>query len=102
MSNPFRYFNSSPEVIRLVVTTYVRYPLSLRNVEDLLAERGIEVSYETVRFWWNRFGPMFAAEIRKRRVAHMRGYPQHGDRNVEPGNNMLIAIMLSSPIADWE
>jgi putative transposase len=76
MSNPFRHFNSSPEVIRLVVMLYVRYPLPLRNVEDLLAERGIDISHETVRFWWNRFGPMFAAEIRKRRVAHMRGYPQ--------------------------
>ena len=76
MTNPFRYFNSSPEVIRLVVMMYVRYPLSLRNVEDLLAERGIDISHETVRFWWNRFGPMFAAEIRKRRVAHMRAHPQ--------------------------
>ena len=76
MSNPFRYFNSSPEVIRLVVMMYVRYPLSLRNVEDLLAERGIDISHETIRFWWNRFGPMFAAEIRKRRVAHMRAYLQ--------------------------
>jgi putative transposase len=76
MSNPFRYFNSSPEVIRLVVMMYVRYPLSLRNVEDLLAERGIDISHETVRFWWNRFGPMFADEIRKRRVAHMRSFPQ--------------------------
>jgi putative transposase len=76
MSNPFRYFNSSPEVIRLVVMMYVRYPLSLRNVEDLLAERGIDISHETVRFWWNRFGPMFAAEIRKKRAAHMRGYVQ--------------------------
>ena len=46
MSNPFRYFNSSPEVIRLVVMMYVRYPLSLRNVEDLLAERGAEISHE--------------------------------------------------------
>ena len=63
MSNPFRYFNSSPDVIRLVVMMYVRYPLSLRNVEDLLAERGIDISHETVRFWWNRFGPMFAAEF---------------------------------------
>ena len=45
---------------------YVKYPLSLRNVEDLLAERGIDISHETVRFWWNRFGPMFAAEIRKK------------------------------------
>ncbi len=76
MGNPFRYFNSSPEVIRLVVMMYVRYPLSLRNVEDLLAERGIDISHETVRFWWNRFGPMYAAEIRKRRVAHMRGFIQ--------------------------
>ena len=59
-----------------MVMMYVRYPLSLRNVEDLLAERGIDISHETVRFWWNRFGPMFAAEIRKRRVAHMRAYPQ--------------------------
>ena len=53
---------------------YVRYPLSLRNVEDLLAERGIDVSYETVRFWWNRFGPMFAAEIRRKRVDRMRAF----------------------------
>ncbi len=70
MKNPFRYFNSSPEVIRLTVLMYVRYPLSLRQVEDLLFERGIEICHETVRFWWNRFGPMFAAEIQKRRVVH--------------------------------
>ena len=63
-ANPFRYFNSSPEVIRLVVMMDVKYRLSLRNVEDLLHERGIDISYEAVRFWWNRFGPMFAAEIR--------------------------------------
>jgi putative transposase len=68
MRNPFRYFNSSPEVIRLTVMMYVRYPLSLRQVEDLLFERGIDFCHETVRFWWNRFGPMFAAAIRKRRV----------------------------------
>jgi putative transposase len=76
MKSAFRYFNSSREVIRLVVMMYVRYPLSLRNVEDLLAERGIHISHETVGFWWNRFGPIFAAEIRKRRVAQMRDYPQ--------------------------
>ena len=68
MENAFRYFNSSPEIIRLTVTMYVRYPLSLRQVEDLLFERGIDICHETVRFWWNRFGPMFAAEISKRRV----------------------------------
>ncbi len=70
MQNPFRYFNSSPEVIRLTVMMYIRYPHSLRQVEDLLFERGIDISHEAVRFWWNRFGPMFAAEIRKRRVHH--------------------------------
>jgi transposase-like protein len=53
MRSPFRYFNSSPEVIRLVVMMYVKHPLSLRNVEDLLAERGIDICHETVRFWWN-------------------------------------------------
>ena len=70
MRNPFRYFNSSPEVIRLAVMMCIRYPLSLRQVEDILFERGIDICHETVRFWWNRFGPMFANEIRKRRVHH--------------------------------
>ena len=74
--NPFRYFKTSPEIIRLAVMMYVRFPLSLRNVEDLLHERGIDISHETVRFWWNRFGPMFAAEIRRKRVDHMRAGPQ--------------------------
>jgi len=46
-----RYFNSSPEVIRLAVLMYVKYPLSLRNVEDLLHERRIDISHETVRYW---------------------------------------------------
>ncbi len=48
MRNPFRYFNSSPEVIRLVVMMYIRYPLSLRQVEDVLFERGIDIYHETV------------------------------------------------------
>jgi putative transposase len=72
--DPFRWFDSSPEVIRLVVMMYVRHPLSLRNVEDLLLERGIDICHEKVRQWWNRFGPMFAAEIRRRRVQRMRQF----------------------------
>ncbi len=72
MRDPFRYFNSSPEVIRLAVMMYVRYPLSLRQVEDLLFERGIDICHETVRLWWNRFGPMFAVEIGKRRIQQHR------------------------------
>ena len=76
MRNPFRYFKTSPDIIRLAVMMYIRFPLSLRQVEDLLHERGIDISYGTVRAWWNRFGPLFAAEIRKKRSASMRGLPQ--------------------------
>ncbi|MFC4667537.1 IS6 family transposase [Seohaeicola nanhaiensis] len=70
--SPFRSFKTSPEIIRLAVMMYIRFPLSLRNVEVLLHERGVEVSHETVRFWWHRFGPLFASGIRKRRVEGMR------------------------------
>jgi putative transposase len=73
LRSAFRYFKTSPDVIRLAVMLYIRFPLSPRNVEDLLHERGIEISHETVRFWWKRFGPMFAAEIRRRRVDRMCG-----------------------------
>ena len=76
MSNPFGTFKTSSEIIRLGVMLYVRFPLSLRNVEDLLHERGIDVRHETVRFWWNRFGPMFAAEIRGKRAQQLRVWPQ--------------------------
>ena len=76
MSNAriFRYFKTSPEIICLAVMMYVRYPLSLRNVEDMLHERGIDVTQETVRFWWNRFGTIFAGELRRRRVKAMRSF----------------------------
>lgn len=62
---PFRYF----QLIREVVMLYVRFPLLLRKVEDLLFERGYDLCHETVRVWWNRFGPMFATDIRRRRVS---------------------------------
>lgn len=70
MRNRFRCFNSLPEVIGLAVMMDFRYPLSLRQVEDLLVERSIDICRETVRFWWNRFDPMLVAEIRNRRVHH--------------------------------
>jgi putative transposase len=76
--SPFRYFHSSPEIIRMVVMLYVRFPLSLRNVEDLLFERGFDLCHETVRLWWNRFGPMFAGDIRRQRVSRMRGFRHWG------------------------
>ena len=55
---------------------YVCFPLSLRQVEDLLHERGIDICHETVRSWWNRFGPLFAAEIKKKRSTQMRAGTQ--------------------------
>lgn len=55
---------------------YVGFPLSLRNVEDLLFERGIDICQETVRLWWNRFGPFFAADIRPSRVSRRKGFRQ--------------------------
>ena len=64
----FRYFKTSPEIIQLAVMLYVRFPLLLRDVEDLLHERGVDVSYESVRYWWHRFGSQFASQIKKRRA----------------------------------
>src|SRR5271165_6003932 len=56
-----------PEIIHQAIWLYLRFRLSFRDVEDLLAERGIAISYETVRRWVNHFGPIIAAELRKRR-----------------------------------
>ena len=53
---------------------YVRFPLSLQNVEYLLFERSIDICHETVRQWWNLFGPLFAADMRSQRVNAMRGF----------------------------
>jgi putative transposase len=76
--SPLRYFKTSPEIIRLAVMMYVRFPLPLRNVEDLLRERSIEISHETVRFWWNRFGPPLTAlgEKRRNRTCEDVSYPK--------------------------
>lgn len=70
--SPFRYFKTSPEIIKLTVMYYVRFPLSLRQVEDILHERGIDICHETVRYWWNRFGPLFDNQIKKQRI--QRGF----------------------------
>jgi hypothetical protein len=66
--SPFRYFKTSPEILRLAAMMYVRYRLSLRQIEDLLFERGIDICRETVRLWWNRFGLLVSyLETRYRR-----------------------------------
>jgi len=85
----FRRLNLSPEIIRLAVLMYVRFPLSLCNVENLLFERGIDICHETVRHWWNRFGPMFAADIRRQMVSRMKGFRQWRWRNNRAENSRL-------------
>ena len=64
----YRGYRFPPEIIQQAIWLYLRFTLSLRDVEDLLAERGVPVSYETVRRWVNHFGPMIAADLRKRRL----------------------------------
>src|SRR5215472_8642276 len=63
----YRRYRFPAEIIQHAIWLYLRFTLSFRDVEDLLAERGISVSYETVRRWVNHFGPMIAANLRKRR-----------------------------------
>ncbi len=72
--NPLLYFETSPGIIRLAVMMYIRFPLSQRNVDDLLHEGGIDVSHETVRLWWNRLDTVFAAAIRRNRVDRIRAF----------------------------
>ena len=66
-SSPFHGHRFPPDVIRQAVWLYLRLTLSIRDVEDLLAERGLDVSYETIRRWVLKFGPLFARELRRRR-----------------------------------
>ena len=77
--NPFKYYKTSPEIIRIAVMYYVRYPLSFRQVEDILYERGIDICHETVRYWVNRFGRIFAGEIRKKRRGYQSNWRWHMD-----------------------
>jgi transposase-like protein len=80
MRNPFRYFNSSPEVIRLTVMMYIRYPLSLRQVEDLLFERGgIDICHETVRV----LVEPFRSDVRQR------------DQETTPSSSVIFAMALA-------
>ncbi len=72
MKNPNQYkrYRFPPEIIQHAVWLYYRFNLSLRDIEDLLAERGIDVTYEAIRLWCNRFGPKFATRLKRKH----RGY----------------------------
>ena len=64
--NHFKYYKTSPEIIKLAVMYYMRFPLSLRQVEDILHERGVDICHETIRYWWNKFGVLFAKDMKKK------------------------------------
>ena len=96
----------SPDIIRQAVWLYFRFTLSLRDVEDLMAERGIDVTYETIRCWVDKFGPAIAANIRKRRAWFETALQEvHG--RLATGQRMLVEYKPFEPafyhtdIADW-
>ena len=64
----FKYFKTCSEIIRLALMLCVIFPLSLRNVEGHLHERGLDVIYESLRYQWHGFGSQFARQIKKRRA----------------------------------
>lgn len=66
--NVSKYSKTSLEIIRLAVVYYIRFQLSLRQVEDILHERSVDICHETIRFWWNHFGPILSKEIRHQRA----------------------------------
>ena len=71
-TNPYKRHRFPPDIIQYAVWLYHRFKLSHRDIEDLLAERGIETSYESVRLWCNKFGPLFSKRLR-------RQHPGFGD-----------------------
>jgi putative transposase len=74
---------------------YVRFPLSLRNDEDPLFERGIDICHETERHWWNRFGPVFADDIRRQRMSRRRSFRHwrwHLDEMREKLNGEMVYL----------
>jgi putative transposase len=77
--NIFKYFKTSPEIIRLAVMYHIRYLLSFRQVEDILHDRGIDICHESVRYWVGRFGLKFAREISKKRVGRHSNWQWHLD-----------------------
>ena len=66
VKSPYRGHRFPPEIISYLVWLYHRFSLSLRDVEDLLAERGVTVSYEAIRLWCRKFGPAYARALRRR------------------------------------
>src|SRR5438445_3417586 len=86
--SPYRGYRFPPEVIAHAVWLYFRFHLSFRDVEDLLAERGIIVSYEAIRHWCYTFGPGYAADLRRRRA--------------QPGDKLHLDELVPAPSPNLE
>ena len=65
-SNLYKHHRFPPSVIQYAVWVYFRFNLSIRDVEDLLAQRGLIVSYEAIRLWVNKFGPKYAKKLKRK------------------------------------
>lgn len=98
---PYRGHRFPPEIISHAVCLYHRFSLSLRDVEDLLAERGVTVSYEAIRLWRREFGPAYARALRRRRGRHgdiRQLSPNQGDcgmearAGIEPANKSFAGL----------
>ncbi|GHB03903.1 hypothetical protein GCM10009069_28120 [Algimonas arctica] len=98
--NPFRYFKTSREIIQLDVMMYVRFPLSLRNVEGLLHERGIDVCHESVRLWVDRFGLVFAMRIRKNVSLSARKTAMEMAPRCDVCEDQCVQLKLTRPLCD--
>lgn len=99
---PLRYFHSSPDIMRMLVMFCVRNPLLLRNVEDLQFERGIGLCHATVRLGWNRFGPLFAADIHRQRVSRIKGFRRWRWHRVETSVTFIGEIVYLWRAGDHE
>jgi putative transposase len=86
VSNPFRYFNSSPEVIRLVLMMYVRFPLSLRNVEDLTPKRDKAAALKLLKRIMKKYGRPQSIVTDRLRAAAMKEFGAAGG----PRENHLL------------
>ena len=94
MAYLFCYFKTSPEIIKLAVWCYVRLPLSLRQVEDIVHDRGVDVCHETIRFWLNRFGPVFGNDL-KFRATKPSIWKWHLTQPPDPDHSGVEAIRVS-------
>jgi putative transposase len=84
MELSYRRHRFPPVVIQHAVWVYLRFTLSYRDVEDLLAERGLDISYETVRSWILKFGPLIARRLRGLKA---------GKRALQAGGDYIRALM---------